>query len=114
MSSCLFCQIVNNEIPSRKIYEDDDVLAFYDTLPVAPTHVLVIPKQHLSSLLSLHDTELSLGGKLLRGVDAVVRSLGLEKDGFRVVVNTGDDGGQTVRHLHFHVLAGRPLAWPPG
>ncbi|WP_149453832.1 histidine triad nucleotide-binding protein [Pasteuria penetrans] len=114
MQSCLFCQIVRNELSSRRVYEDGEVLAFHDTMPVAPTHVLVIPKQHLSSFVSLDEAESSLAGKLLQGVRATVRALGLEEGGFRIVVNVGEDGGQTVQHLHFHVLAGRPLAWPPG
>ena len=110
---CLFCSIAAGEIPSKKLYDDDRVLAFYDIDPKAPVHFLVIPKEHIASAAELDEA----GGAVVAHVYAVIarlaRELGLEK-GFRVVTNAGEDGGQTVGHLHFHVLAGRPLAWPPG
>lgn len=108
---CIFCRIVSGEIPSEKIYEDDEVLAFKDVSPEAPCHVLVIPKAHAKNLFEA-GSELfaAVSGK----VPIIAEKLGLKESGFRVVVNTGADGGQTVEHLHFHILGGRSLQWPPG
>lgn len=112
LMSCVFCRIVRGELPARRILEDDDVVAFHDISPVAPVHALVIPKRHVASLDALDD--LALHGKLLAIAARVARTLGLADRGYRVVVNTNDDGGQTVFHLHLHVLGGRALGWPPG
>ena len=108
---CVFCKIVAGEIPSRKVYEDDRTLAFYDLDPKAPVHVLVIPKRHLGSILDPASPEEAEA--LFRAVQKVAALLELEK-GFRCVVNTGEDGGPTVGHLHIHLLGKRKLAWPPG
>lgn len=110
--SCLFCKIVSGEIESRKIYEDEDVYAFFDVSPAAPSHALVVPKAHFSSIIECDDAQIL--GKLLLGAKTVAAQLGLNEEGYRVVINTGADGGQTVEHLHLHVLGGRSMAWPPG
>lgn len=113
MENCIFCKIAEGGIPSAKVYEDDDFFAFRDISPAAPTHVLVIPKRHIANVLEgLSQPGLMEG--LLKAAAAVVRQEGLEQGGFRLVVNTGEDGGQSVRHLHLHVLGGRKMAWPPG
>jgi histidine triad (HIT) family protein len=109
---CIFCRIGSGEIPSKKIYEDDLCVAFYDIAPAAPVHALVIPKKHLSSILEADDE--GLLGHLLAVARDVARAEGLAEGGFRLVINTGRDGGQSVDHLHIHVLGGRSLAWPPG
>ena len=108
---CIFCRIVNGEIPSEKVYEDDEVLAFKDVNPEAPCHVLLIPKKHATDLVAAGSELFSVvAGK----IPMLAEKLGLQENGFRVVVNTGADGGQTVGHLHFHILGGRSLNWPPG
>ena len=112
MDDCLFCKIGSGEIPSKKIYEDDQCMAFYDIAPAAPVHALVIPKQHISSILAADDE--GLLGHLLAVARNVAKENGLAEDGFRLVINTGENGGQTVKHLHIHILGGRSLAWPPG
>ena len=112
MDDCLFCKIGSGEIPSKKIYEDDQCMAFYDIAPAAPVHALVIPKQHIFSILAADDE--GLLGHLLAVARNVAKENGLAEDGFRLVINTGENGGQTVKHLHIHILGGRSLAWPPG
>ena len=112
MSDCLFCKIVAGEIPATKVTETDDYLAFRDISPQAPTHVLAIPKRHVPSLNEADDASL-LGGLVLFARD-VARDEGLADDGYRVVVNTNAGAGQTVFHIHAHVLGGRPMRWPPG
>lgn len=112
--SCLFCKIVNQEIPSEKVYEDDDLYAFRDIEPAAPEHVLIIPKKHIVSLLELRPEDEHLVGKILLAAQKIATDLGLAQNGFRLVNNTGEHGGQTVFHIHFHLLGGRNLLWPPG
>jgi histidine triad (HIT) family protein len=111
---CLFCKIVAGEIPSNKVYSDEHIYAFHDINPAAPTHILVIPKQHLSAVNDGTEENEALLGKLLVAANKIVAQLGLEESGFRYVINTGSDGGQTVFHLHLHILGGRALSWPPG
>lgn len=111
---CLFCKIIAGEIPSSKVYEDDDVYAFHDISPQAPTHFLVIPKEHISSLNELDDHHEALMGKMVMAARKIAKELGIDENGYRVVTNCGNDGGQTVGHIHFHVLGGRNLNWPPG
>ena len=108
---CLFCRIASGEIPARKAYEDDDVYAFYDINPQAPTHILVIPREHLADLGELVGHE-SLLSAVLREATAVAADEGL--DSYRVVFNTGSEAGQTVFHVHAHLLGGRGMKWPPG
>jgi histidine triad (HIT) family protein len=112
MSDCLFCRIVAGEIPSSKVDETDRFLAFRDINPQAPTHVLAIPKQHVASLNEAGDAPLL--GELLLFARDIARAEGLADEGYRVVVNTNAGAGQTVFHIHAHLLGGRPLRWPPG
>lgn len=111
---CIFCKIVAGSIPATKVFEDDDCVAFDDLSPQAPTHVLIIPKLHIDSLdkANIGDKE-TLGNLLLTGAD-IAREKGFAENGYRVVINTNADGGQTVFHLHVHLLAGRPFVFPPG
>ena len=112
---CLFCKIVAGEIPGDAVYEDDHVYAFRDINPAAPTHVLVIPKKHIASVKdAAPEEDEALMGKLLLAGNKVAEQEGLTQDGFRYVINTGGHGGQTVFHIHLHVLGGRQLVWPPG
>ncbi len=111
---CIFCQIVAGELDSDKVYEDDRLLAFRDANPQAPVHVLVIPKRHISSLKEVTDDDGELLGHLQVTVAEIADDLGLAADGYRVVVNCGSQGGQTVGHLHYHILGGRQMKWPPG
>ncbi len=111
---CVFCRIAADEIPSDRVFESDEVLAFRDLSPQAPTHVLVIPRRHVASLDALGPDDGELAHHLLQGIREVAAAEGLSERGYRVVTNIGDDGGQSVGHLHFHVLGGRRLAWPPG
>jgi histidine triad (HIT) family protein len=113
-SQCLFCRIAAGEIPSNKVYSDDDVYAFRDINPAAPQHILVIPRKHLSSLNDAGPEDEALMGKLLLSARSIAQGLGFADDGFRTVINTGEHGGQTVFHVHVHVLSGRHLSWPPG
>ena len=114
MSSCLFCKIVNREIPATIVYEDDRVLAFNDINPQAPSHVLVIPKRHVTSLNDLGPDDDAVIGEVVRRAAAIASDRGVATGGFRTVFNTGRDGGQTVFHIHLHLLGGRPMTWPPG
>lgn len=114
MSNCIFCKIINGEIPCSKVYEDEKVLAFKDINPEAPVHILVIPKQHIQSILDLNENNISITADIFNAINIIVKQSGIDKDGFRVVANTGSNGGQTVAHLHYHILGGRSLQWPPG
>ncbi len=111
---CLFCKIIAGEIPSNKVYSDDDVYAFHDINPAAPQHILIVPKKHMADISVASDEDQALLGKLLLKANEIAREQGLMADGFRYVINTGKDGGQTVHHLHLHILGGRALSWPPG
>ncbi len=113
MPDCLFCRIVTGEVPSTVVRETDRTLAFRDVTPRAPTHVLVVPKEHHTDAAALADADPGLAGELLAAAVAVARQEGLDT-GYRMVFNTGVDGGQTVFHVHLHVLGGRGLGWPPG
>lgn len=110
--TCLFCRIARGEIPARLVMENEHCLAFRDINPHAPVHVLVIPRRHIASLNEMVDA--AEVGEVLRTAAAVARQEGIADSGYRTVLNTNGDGGQTVFHLHAHVLGGRPLAWPPG
>lgn len=111
---CIFCKIADKQIPARLVFEEDELLAFHDITPVAPTHILVIPKQHIASLNEATEEHQALLGKLLLGARRAAAEAGLRDDGFRVVINTGANGGQSVFHVHVHVLGGRAMNWPPG
>ena len=115
MADCIFCKIAQKEIPSKLVYEDDTVVAFRDLEPQALQHVLVIPKKHVESLLALEEDDKALVSHILVDViPQLAQELGIAEKGFRVVANTGEEGGQTVKHLHFHLLGGRSMQWPPG
>jgi len=113
MEDCLFCKIAAGQIPSKKIYEDDKVLAFYDIEPQAPVHFLVIPKQHICCADDIDSSNSAIVAYIYEVIARLAKQLGL-KNGYRIVNNCGADGNQTVKHLHFHVLGGRLLGWPPG
>lgn len=114
MQDCIFCKIIKGEIPSEKLYEDDMVLAFNDVSPQSPTHILVIPKKHISSANDIKDENKEVIGHIFSVISKIAKEKGFADAGYRVVNNCGEDGGQTVGHIHFHVLAGRNLQWPPG
>ncbi|MHB8093706.1 MAG: histidine triad nucleotide-binding protein [Candidatus Aminicenantales bacterium] len=114
MSSCLFCKIITRDIPARIVYEDDDVLAFEDISPKAPVHVLLIPKEHFASLSEIPAGREALMGKILATARRIAGERGIAGTGYRIVLNTGKDSGQEVFHIHFHLLGGRPMTWPPG
>jgi histidine triad (HIT) family protein len=114
MSDCLFCKIVNREIPATLVYEDDRMIAIDDLNPQAPMHVLVIPKEHIASLNDLNGEHDALVGQMTRRAAAIARERGYAERGFRTVFNTNREAGQTVFHIHLHALAGRTLSWPPG
>lgn len=110
---CIFCKIANGEISSKKAYEDEQILAFYDLDPQAPVHILLIPKTHISSANELTEENSQVVSHIFVIAAKLAKELGLEK-GYRIVNNCGEDGGQTVQHLHFHLLGGRSMKWPPG
>ena len=114
MSDCLFCRIIRREIPGSIVYEDDRLLAFNDINPQAPMHVLIVPKRHIDSLNALAAGDDALVGEMVRRAAALAREKGYGDRGFRTLFNTNAEAGQTVFHIHLHVLAGRPLHWPPG
>lgn len=111
---CIFCRIVRGDLPSDAVHETETVLAFRDLNPKAPTHVLVIPKAHIASLSTSDDDQIQLLGELQRAAADVARAEGIEEAGWRLITNIGQHGGQSVGHLHYHVLGGRQLGWPPG
>jgi histidine triad (HIT) family protein len=109
---CLFCKIAAGEIPSRRVYEDERIYAFEDIAPKAPTHILVIPKKHIARLADAGAQDAPLIGELATRAASIARERGLEH--YRLIVNNGEEAGQSVFHMHFHLLGGRPFAWPPG
>ncbi|NLW24090.1 MAG: histidine triad nucleotide-binding protein [Clostridia bacterium] len=114
MSDCLFCKIAQKEIPAQVVYEDEKVMAFNDINPQAPVHILVIPKKHITDLVNLEENDLSLIAEIFKIIKQIAGEKGLDQEGYRVVNNCGEKGGQTVPHLHFHLLGGRQMNWPPG
>ena len=113
MNDCLFCKIIKGEIPSSKVYEDDMVYAFNDIAPEAPVHVLIVPKEHIASAAEINAENSAVVAKIFEAAAKIAEEKGLS-DGFRVVTNCGDSAGQTVKHLHYHLLGGRDFTWPPG
>ena len=111
---CLFCKIAGKQIPSKMVFEDDDLFAFHDINPGAPTHILVIPKLHITSMNDAAPEHEALFGKLMLAGPRAAAIAGIDKSGYRLVVNTGADAGQSVHHVHLHVIGGRSMAWPPG
>ena len=114
MSDCIFCKIINQEIPCSVVYQDEKVLVINDISPVAPVHLLILPKKHIISVVDLEDENEGIVGYMLSIAAKLSKQMGFADKGFRVVANIGEDGGQAVPHLHFHILAGRSLQWPPG
>jgi histidine triad (HIT) family protein len=114
MADCLFCKIIKREIPGSIVYEDDRVLAFNDLNPQAPTHVLLVPKRHIASLDDLTPGDDQIVGELARRAAAIARDRGIAAGGYRTVFNTNRDAGQTVFHIHLHLIGGRAMQWPPG
>ena len=114
MEDCIFCRIVAGEIPATRVFEDDVCLAFDDLSPQAPTHILIIPRDHVDSLDKTGSEDKAMLGHLLLSAASIAREKGFAENGYRVVINTNSDGGQTVFHLHVHLLAGRPFIFPPG
>jgi histidine triad (HIT) family protein len=113
-AACLFCGIASGDIPSKLVHEDDTVVAFHDIAPRAPTHILLITREHIRSAAELTDEHAALVGHLFAAAAAIAREQGVADAGYRIVSNVGRAGGQTVDHLHFHLIGGRPMAWPPG
>ncbi|HEY5495251.1 MAG TPA: HIT domain-containing protein [Candidatus Limnocylindrales bacterium] len=111
---CLFCRIVAGNIPAARVHEDELIIAIRDLHPVAPVHLLLMPRVHIGSALDLTEVDAPLAGRLLAAAAALARSEGIAEGGYRLVVNAGADGGQTVGHLHMHLLGGRAMGWPPG
>ena len=109
MDDCIFCKIIKGEIPSKKVYEDEEFLAFHDINPAAPIHILVIPKKHISMLTELKQTDEALMGKMFTIINKIAKQEGFEKEGYRVIVNCGKNSGQEVMHIHFHILGGMKL-----
>ena len=109
MEDCIFRKIIKGDIPSNKVYEDDDVLAFYDINPVTPIHILVIPKKHISKLTDLSVEDEVIIGKIYTAINKIAKQVGFAEEGFRVITNCGENGGQEVMHIHFHVLGGKVL-----
>lgn len=114
MEDCIFCKIIKGEIPCKKVYEDDMVLGFEDINPTAPIHVLLIPKKHIQDINEIADDDLDLMAHSLGVIKDIAKQMNIKENGYRVVINCGKDGGQEVPHLHFHIIGGRKLNWPPG
>ena len=114
MSDGLFCKIISGKIPCDKVYEDEKLIAFQDIDPKAPTHILVIPKKHIRSINELELTDKVLAGEILLAAKKIAKIKNIDSSGYRTVFNTNDDGGQTVFHIHMHIIGGRQMTWPPG
>ncbi len=111
---CIFCRILAGEIPSTKVFEDSQAYAFRDVNPQAPTHILIVPKEHIDSLNDIGQVDEAMLGHLMRLAPKIANQEGIAEGGYRAVINTGENGGQSVAHLHVHLLGGRTLTWPPG
>jgi histidine triad (HIT) family protein len=114
MDNCIFCSIIQGKIPSQKVYEDETLFAFKDISPEAPVHVLIIPKKHIDSINELEESDGFLIAHVFSTAKKIAKELGIAESGYRIVNNCGRDAGQTVKHIHFHLLGGRSLNWPPG
>ncbi len=114
MENCLFCKIINGEIPANKVFEDDYTLAFNDINPQAPQHILVIPREHYAGIHEIPANRMEIVTQLFSTVSNVIKQEGLTENGYRLVINSGKTSGQEVPHIHVHILAGRPMQWPPG
>lgn len=114
MEDCLFCKIIKGEVPSKKVYEDEYVYAFHDIEPTAPVHILVIPKNHISTLNDVNSENSAVISKIYEAIAKIAKQEGIDKDGYRVVSNCNKMAGQTVFHIHFHLIGGREMGWPAG
>ncbi len=114
MSDCLFCGVIKGDVKGSIVYQDNSVVAFKDINPKAPVHLLIVPRKHIVTLLDLQQEDKSLIGDIFSVANQLAKDQGIAKDGFRVVVNCGAGAGQSVFHIHFHLLGGRPMTWPPG
>ena len=114
MSDCIFCKIISGEIPSNKVYEDELVMAFNDVSPEAPVHVLIVPKEHIASANDITEENADVVKNIFLAAKKIAKDLNVAEGGYRIVNNCGENGGQSVKHLHFHLLGGRNLSWPPG
>jgi histidine triad (HIT) family protein len=112
--NCIFCKIAAGEIPAKVAFQNDELLAFHDINPAAPTHILIIPREHIASVNEINDQNAPLVGRIIQKAADLAREQGIASNGYRIVTNIGDDGGQSVHHLHIHLLGGRKLTWPPG
>jgi len=112
--NCLFCKIISKEIPSKTVYEDEHVLAFEDVTPQAPVHILIVPKKHISTSLDIQEEDNELIGQMFRAANVIAKEKGIAERGFRTVMNCNREAGQTVFHIHLHLLGGRAMQWPPG
>ncbi|MBQ6998668.1 MAG: histidine triad nucleotide-binding protein [Clostridia bacterium] len=112
MDNCIFCKIINREIPSDIVYEDDKIIAFKDVNPVAPVHVLIIPKEHIASAMDITEENAPVVAHIFNTAKKIAEIMGIEKSGFRIVNNCGENAGQTVFHMHFHLIGGKTLLWP--
>ena len=113
-TECIFCKIINKDIPAKIVYEDNQIIAFEDINPQAPTHILLIPKEHFASLIDIPDEKKEILSHLLWCARQVAQEVGIKESGYRIVLNTGKNSGQDVFHIHFHLLGGRRMTWPPG
>ena len=114
MKNCLFCKIIKGEIPGKKVFEDDRLFAIEDINPQAPVHLLILPKKHMATLLEVGESDHELMGSVFSAANQLAKKKNLDRSGFRVVINCGEGAGQSVFHVHFHLLGGRPMNWPPG
>lgn len=114
MTDCIFCKIVNKEVPTTLIYEDQNIVAFNDLYPRAPTHILIIPRKHIATLNDVAENDAHLTGQLMFTAQQLAKQQGIAEEGYRVVMNCNKGAGQAVFHIHLHLLGGRPLTWPPG
>lgn len=114
MSDCLFCGIADGQVKANLVYQDEDIVAFKDVAPKAPVHILIIPRKHLIRVSDIAEPDRALIGKIFQVAARLAREQGIDHSGYRVVVNSGADAGQSVLHLHYHLLGGRPMSWPPG
>ncbi len=114
MEGCIFCKIANHEIPVQAVYEDDEIIAFPDINPAAPVHILFVPKRHIPGVLDVTPENIGAVSRIWEVIPSIAVEKGIAEDGFRVVANSGEAAGQSVPHLHFHLLGGRSLGWPPG
>lgn len=114
MSNCIFCKIISGEIPAKKVFENDNIIAFNDINPEAPVHILIIPKKHIASVNEITEQDINIIGEIFLAAKEIAKNQGVSEDGYRVVTNCGEKAGQSVQHLHYHLLGGRNLKWPPG